>query len=44
MIGEVKILPLDDLNIIENNKKDLLNIFQYYEDYFSIFCNYFVFD
>ena len=26
MIGEVKILPLDDLNIIENNKKDLIRL------------------
>ena len=34
---EAKILPFDDLNIIENNKKDLLNSFQYYEDYF---CNF----
>ena len=34
---EAKILPFDDLNVIENNKKDLLNSFQYYEDYF---CNF----
>ena len=34
---EAKILPFDDLTIIENNKKDLLNSFQYYEDYF---CNF----
>ena len=34
---EGKILPFDDLNLIENNKKDLLNSFQYYEDYF---CNF----
>ena len=34
---EGKILPFDDLNVIENNKKDLLNSFQYYEDYF---CNF----
>lgn len=34
---EAKILPFDDLNVIENNKKNLLNSFQYYEDYF---CNF----
>ena len=34
---EGKILPFDDLNVIENNKKNLLSSFQYYEDYF---CNF----
>ena len=34
---EAKILPFDDLNVIEINKKNLLSSFQYYEDYF---CNF----
>ena len=32
-----KILPFHDLNAIENNKKELLKSFGYYEDYF---CNF----
>ena len=34
---DLKILPLQDLLVIENNKKDLLDTFLYYEDYF---CNF----
>ena len=34
---ESKILPFDDLAVIEMNKKNLLSSFQYYEDYF---CNF----
>ena len=34
---EAKILPFDDLNVIENNKNRLLDSFKYYEDYF---CNF----
>ena len=34
---EAKILPFDDLSVIENNKKNILSSFQYYEDYF---CNF----
>ena len=34
---EAKILPFDDLSVLENNKKYILSSFQYYEDYF---CNF----
>lgn len=34
---ELKILPFHDMHAIENNKKDLLDSFLYYEDYF---CNF----
>ena len=34
---ELKILPFHDMQAIENNKKDLLDSFLYYEDYF---CNF----
>ena len=34
---DLKILPFHDMQAIENNKKDLLDSFLYYEDYF---CNF----
>ena len=34
---ELKILPFHDMQAIENNKKELLDSFLYYEDYF---CNF----
>ena len=34
---ELKILPFHDIQAIENNKKDLLDSYLYYEDYF---CNF----
>jgi len=34
---DLKILPFHDIHAIENNKKDLLDSFLYYEDYF---CNF----
>ena len=34
---ELKILPFHDMQVIENNKKELLDSFLYYEDYF---CNF----